>query len=104
MAKTNVRAICDEFDNLWDRITQIPLWEVCWDFTEDDEDIPTDGPSVCGYDTSDDDYEEVCTKVLKGRGRHITEPTDAFIINLLANDIDEAVELATEAYNEFYGL
>ena len=24
----NVKAVCKEFNNLWDRITQIPLYEV----------------------------------------------------------------------------
>ena len=100
----NVKAVCKEFNNLWDKITQIPLYEVYWDFTEDDNDIPTDGPCVSTYGVYEDDYEEVCIDVLKAGGRMIKEPTDAFIVTVLANNREEAVELATDAYNEFYSI
>ena len=104
MARVNVKAVCKEFNNLWDRITHIPLYEVYWDFTEDDNDIPTDGPYLNTYETYEDDYEEVCMNVLRAGGRMIKEPTDAFIVTVLANNKNEAVELATNAYNEFYGI
>ena len=71
---------------------------------EDDNDIPTDGPCVGTYETYEDDYEEVCMNVLRANGRMIKEPTDAFIVTVLANNKNEAVELATNAYNEFYGI
>lgn len=104
MAKVNVKAVCKEFDNLWDRITQIPLWEVFWEFTGDDDDVPTDGPCVSEYDTTDCDYEEALINVLKADGRIINEPTDTFIVTVLANNREEAVKKATEAYEEFYEL
>ena len=100
----NIKAVCKEFNNLWDRITRIPLYEVYWDFTEDDDDVPTDGPKVGTYETYEDDYDEVCVNVLRANGRIINEPTDSFIVTVLANNKNEAVELATEAYNEFYGI
>lgn len=100
----NIKAVCKEFNNLWDRIAQIPLWEVFWEFTEDDDDVPTDGPCVDEYITADCDYEETLINVLRAGGRITNEPTDAFIVTVLANNREEAAKKAIEAYEEFYEL